>query len=103
MLQVAGLRGRGSGAGDGDTQAAGLTHVGAVLPRQPCHPSRRDGALHPEVSIDIPISQPGLVSGVAVFFLHHLELVPSGSSSGSWEGLCLSCQAQHQRPAAARP
>lgn len=32
MLQVVGLWGGGSGARDGDTQAARLTHVGTVLP-----------------------------------------------------------------------
>lgn len=86
MLQVVGLWGGRSGAGNGDMQAAGLTHVGVVLPHQPCHPGWRDGALHPEVNIDIPISQPGLISGVAVFFLHHLEVVPSGSGSGVMGG-----------------
>ena len=107
MLQVVGLWGGGSRAGDGDMQAAGLTHVGAVLPRQPCHPSQRDGALHPEVNIDIPISRPGLIRGVAVFFLHHLVLVPSGSGSGVMGGtlpqLPGSASETQPLPAAARP
>lgn len=39
------------------------------------------------VILDIPISRPGLVSGVAVFFLHHLELSPSAAARGHGRGI----------------